>query len=90
LPAPIRFRCLRCRLRIKAPIQLLDQMCDCPRCGKALLVRPEGPPDCGPILMREEPAAAGKGPSVTMLPLTGRDQDVKFRRAVKQVADFSQ
>jgi hypothetical protein len=54
VPTSIRIRCFVCRARIKAPVQLLEKVCPCPGCGKEILVRPQGPPDSGPILLLDE------------------------------------
>jgi hypothetical protein len=45
MAAAIRFRCLGCRARIKAPVELVNQVRNCPGCGTQLLIRPEPPPD---------------------------------------------
>jgi DNA-binding response OmpR family regulator len=50
----IRCRCDGCGARIKAPVQLLGQTRACPRCGLALVVRPEPPEDEGPMLALED------------------------------------
>jgi hypothetical protein len=56
----ISIRCLGCRARIKAPVQLLGQSRPCPGCGQHLRVqRPQPCEDAGPLLTYDDrPAPA--------------------------------
>lgn len=47
----VRFSCGGCGAKIKAPVQMLGQTRDCPRCGRTLVVHPQAPEDEGPKLI---------------------------------------
>jgi uncharacterized paraquat-inducible protein A len=57
MDSSFRFRCPACRARIKAPLQLIGQTRDCPRCGRRLVVKMSPPQDAGPVILAE-PAPA--------------------------------
>ena len=46
----IRVRCPGCDARIKAPIQLLGQRRNCPRCNRRMVVQTKAPDDALPVL----------------------------------------
>jgi hypothetical protein len=47
----IRFRCSKCRARIKAPVQLIGRQRNCPACNHSLTVPCVLPEDAGPHLV---------------------------------------
>jgi hypothetical protein len=47
------FHCPVCRARIKAPLHLIGQRRDCPRCGGRLVVKLSAPQDAGPAFLTE-------------------------------------
>ena len=54
MPPSIRVRCPDCGARIKAPIQLLGQRHNCPRCQRRLLIQTKAPEDSLPVLLHDE------------------------------------
>jgi DNA-directed RNA polymerase subunit RPC12/RpoP len=59
MDSSFRFRCPACRARIKAPLQLIGQTRDCPRCGGRLVVKMSPPQDAGPAFLADpSPATA--------------------------------
>jgi CheY-like chemotaxis protein len=50
----LRIRCPGCFARIKAPVQLVGKMRDCPKCGERIFIHRGPPEDCGPALMCDE------------------------------------
>jgi uncharacterized paraquat-inducible protein A len=50
----IQLRCAGCNARIKAPVQIIGQERDCPRCGRRLTVRMKAPEDSGPVILYDD------------------------------------
>jgi DNA-directed RNA polymerase subunit RPC12/RpoP len=61
MDSSFRFRCPACAARIKAPLQLIGQTRDCPRCGGRLVVKLSPPQDAGPAFLVEPAPAAALG-----------------------------
>lgn len=49
----VMLRCHACNARIKAPVKLLGQVRQCPRCKQAVRIRVQPPEDAGPLFYRE-------------------------------------
>jgi len=65
MPATIIVRCPRCAARIQAPARLLGQRRNCPGCASPLVVRPQAPPDLGPVLVGDGRTGGLPGPSAS-------------------------
>jgi hypothetical protein len=58
MDSSFRFRCPACQARIKAPLQLIGQTRDCPRCGRRLVVKIGPPEDAGPLFLTDPTPAS--------------------------------
>lgn len=55
MSSAIIVRCPGCAARIRAPFQLVGLRRQCPGCGALFVIRPQAPPDLGPVFIKEEP-----------------------------------
>jgi len=54
MSSAIIVRCPGCAARIKAPLQLVGLRRQCPGCNTPFVIRPQAPPDLGPVLVKDE------------------------------------
>jgi DNA-directed RNA polymerase subunit RPC12/RpoP len=57
MDSSFRFRCPACHARIKAPLELIGQTRDCPRCGGRLVVKLGPPGGADPLPTTPGPTA---------------------------------